>query len=119
MDEHSIEGLPPPLIGVETLIEEMPEKTAGLRNTEGDPVVDRKNRIEIIFGVRDHVPDGCEAESHESGIRSLIHQFIDVSGFESPIHGHPNLTQFISTLLGSGVSPEKPPAISRYDLSLR
>ncbi len=87
--EEAVEHRPSRLVGVESLVEEVTQEAAGLRDAEAEPPAHGKRTRLVVLGVRHHVPHRGEADPDHDGVTSAVDQFVDLARLEAAGAGDP------------------------------
>src|SRR5258706_15494149 len=85
MDEHAVEDLTSLFIGVEALVDEMPQEAATLRDAETVRHFQRGDGRRIVLAVTDEVADGRQAGANDSGVFCGVDDFVDLAGDEATV----------------------------------
>src|SRR5204862_342918 len=81
--EQAVEHLASRLVGVEALIDQMPQEPAGLRDTEAEGPADSKRTGLVVLGVRDHVPHRGETHADDHRVARTVDELVDLAWLEA------------------------------------
>ena len=81
--EEAVVRLPPLLVRVEALVQEVPQEPAGLGHAVGDAVLRRRRAGRIVLQKRDDVPHGRHAGADDHRAGRAIHRLVDPAGLEA------------------------------------
>ena len=107
--EDAVEHLAPLLVLVEALIEEVPQKTAALRDAPADGVTEARHRVvrgRVVLHEADQIARAGQADADHPGIGAAIDNVVDAAGLEAAVEG-------------DGAAVDEVPARARDDLTLR
>ena len=79
MRDHAIEDATILFVGVETLVEKLPQEAAVLRGTEGISITCRNWPGLLVLHRRCHVAQRCERQTRNDGALRLIAQLIEMA----------------------------------------
>src|SRR5437870_5190559 len=101
MRVDGVKDLPSLLVGVESLVDEMAQKTSALRNAESVGAFRRRHGFWIVLAVRHEIANGRQTTSDDRWIFRGVDDFVDFSGNESAVEMHLGRTR-------------EPPVAARY-----
>ena len=81
--EQAVEHLASRLVGVEALIDQMPQEPAGLRDTEAEGPADPKRTGLVVLGVRHHVPHRGETHADDHRVARTVDELVDLAWLEA------------------------------------
>ena len=85
MRQNSVEGDAALFVGIESLIEQVAEKSTILRNPFSIDTNGRCDRIRSVLGIGREIADGCETQASNDGIRNNIDVFVNLPGLETAL----------------------------------
>src|SRR5438876_12170868 len=77
--EQAVEHLASRLVGVEALIDQLPQEPAGLRHTEGEGPADHKWTGIVVLGVRHHVPHRGETHADDHRLPRTVDVLVELA----------------------------------------
>src|SRR5207247_11100004 len=91
--EQAVEHLASRLVGVEALIDQMPQEPAGLRDTEAEGPADPKRTGLVVLGVRHHVPHRGETHADDHRVARTVDELVDLAWLEASGARDPRLVR--------------------------
>src|SRR5436190_20751243 len=80
-----VEDLAALLVGIESFVYEMPEKTSALRDAEPVGALRRGHSVRIVFAVCDEIANCGKTASDDCRILRGVNQLVDFSGNEAAV----------------------------------
>ena len=85
VSDHAIHHLPAFLVGVEILVDEVPQKASALRNPHRISAFYRRRRLRIVFQIRKKIAHRGQSHSHHCWVLRGIDQFVNLAGNKAAI----------------------------------
>ncbi len=106
VDQETVEDLPAPLVGVEPLVQELPQQPAGLGDPEADRVAGGERAARLVLRVTHRVANDGQAEARDFGVLAPVDQFVDLAGLESLRSvDEPGVRYGLAAVVGAGKAP--------------
>src|SRR5262245_61299719 len=83
--DHPIQNLAALFVGIEVLINEVPQKPPALRDPDSIGALNRRNRLRIVLEIREKISHTRQAESHDYWILRGVNEFVDLAGGEAVV----------------------------------
>src|SRR5882724_5313557 len=85
MRDDAIHHPPPLLVGIEILIQEMPQESPALRNPHRIHTPHRSRGLRVVFKIRKEIADRRQPGAHNRRIFRLIYDLVNLPGLKSTV----------------------------------
>src|SRR3954469_6537367 len=92
--QNSVERDAALFVGIESLIEQVAEKSPVLRNSFSVHTNGRCDCIRSVLGIGREIADGCETQASNDGIGNNVHVFVDLPGLETAVEVNVTIAEF-------------------------